>query len=181
MAYQPLTFSAGEKLTSTKMNQMAANDAAFHDGSGIDNSAITNSKLADGSVNLDKLDASSLQGSFLPVITSSFTTYGVTVYLFRIANLVIANIGNPVNFIGSTGLPQNTDGGSTEVTVPQGFRPTREVCLPMISTVVISGGASFNISSAGTIRVNSAFSGSGATRLNGSAAWITEDDWPEEA
>ena len=45
MAYQNVSFSAGETLTATKMNQMAANDAAFHDGTGIAAGAITAGKI----------------------------------------------------------------------------------------------------------------------------------------
>lgn len=45
MAYQNVSFSAGETLTATKMNQMAANDAAFHDGTGIADGAITADKI----------------------------------------------------------------------------------------------------------------------------------------
>lgn len=45
MAYQNVSFSAGETLTATKMNQMAANDAAFHDGTGIAAGAITADKI----------------------------------------------------------------------------------------------------------------------------------------
>ena len=45
MAYQNVSFSAGENLTATKMNQMAANDAAFHDGPGIAAGAITADKI----------------------------------------------------------------------------------------------------------------------------------------
>lgn len=45
MAYQNVSFSAGETLTATKMNQMAANDAAFHDGTGIAPGAITADKI----------------------------------------------------------------------------------------------------------------------------------------
>lgn len=45
MAYQDLSFSAGETLTATKMNQMAANDKALHDGTGIAAGAITADKI----------------------------------------------------------------------------------------------------------------------------------------
>lgn len=45
MAYQNVSFSAGETLTATKMNQMTANDAAFHDGTGIADGAITADKI----------------------------------------------------------------------------------------------------------------------------------------
>lgn len=45
MAYQNVSFSAGETLTATKMNQMAANDAAFRDGTGIAAGAITADKI----------------------------------------------------------------------------------------------------------------------------------------
>lgn len=180
MAYQPLTFSAGERLTSTKMNQMAANDAAFHDGSGIDDEAISTSKIAPQGVTLPKIDASTLKGSFLPVATSSFTTYGQTVYLFRIANLVIAHLGNPVAFIG-TDMPRTSDGGQTAVVVPSGFRPSTTVTMATAATVDVSGNGSFIFSPSGEIRINANFSIAAPTRLNGSSAWLTNDDWPESS
>lgn len=40
MSYAQVTFSAGEVITTAKMNQMAANDDAMHDGTGIDDDVI---------------------------------------------------------------------------------------------------------------------------------------------
>ena len=76
MAYSPVSFSANEKLTSTKMNQMAANDASFHDGTGID----------DGAINSDKLDFSSFAGNTTQIrigdetksVGSTYTDFGST-------------------------------------------------------------------------------------------------------
>lgn len=45
MAYQDLSFSAGETLTATKMNQLANNDKALRDGTGIATGAITADKI----------------------------------------------------------------------------------------------------------------------------------------
>ncbi|MBR0415350.1 MAG: hypothetical protein IJI67_09820 [Clostridia bacterium] len=80
MAYQNVSFSAGETLTATKMNQMAANDAAFHDGTGI----------AAGAITADKIDFTTFI-KFSPGI-SNITLSGPT----EIANAIVPETGTYV-------------------------------------------------------------------------------------
>lgn len=48
MAFQSMSFSAGETPTTAKWNQLNDNDDALRDGTGIANGAITEDHLADG-------------------------------------------------------------------------------------------------------------------------------------
>jgi hypothetical protein len=48
MAFQSMSFSAGETPTAAKWNQLNDNDDALRDGTGIANGAITEDHLADG-------------------------------------------------------------------------------------------------------------------------------------
>ena len=70
MAYTALTFVAGEVLTATKMNQLAANDASFNDGTGIGDGVILASHL-----NPSSFDKYFYSGTGVASTTSGATTW----------------------------------------------------------------------------------------------------------
>ena len=107
MAYQAVSFTSGETLTSSKMNQMAANDASFHDGTGIDNGALTKAKLNSSSFD-GETDANGWKIQYLPsgkrIWTKEGTTESVTVNANNF-NMVVLT-GAPV------GIQTETPGAS---------------------------------------------------------------------
>lgn len=115
MAYQNVSFSAGETLTATKMNQMAANDAAFHDGTGI----------AAGAITADKIDFTTFGENF----GTAHSVTGGTVRMFR--------IGKVGFFSGESNSKTYTGTFTTiQVAIPSSLLPDGTRMLPVQATTI---------------------------------------------
>lgn len=131
MAYQDLSFSAGETLTATKMNQMAANDKALHDGTGI----------AAGAITADKIDFTTFADCSLSEIdTGAKWIDGKKIYKKTISCGALPNTGvkNIAHGISNISRILKMDGyayhSSNQVTIPLQFVSTTAINSVVVNT-----------------------------------------------
>lgn len=119
----------------------------------------------------------SFQNSPIKHIVSS-VGYQVGCDFFRLGNIVIASVPN---VIPDGSFPTYVDDLILVETIPSGFRPSSPTSINLAITAVEgrAGNASIIVYPDGALHLNTAYTGERtATRLNGVAAWFTNDSFP---
>lgn len=194
LPYPNMDFVPLDILTASELDQMVANIEYIASGSvfpigtnNIADNAVTNAKIADGAMTTPKIADNAVTSSKIDFTTaplsSSYKTstvsigYSITMYLYRIGNLVMAVINNPV----SSTLPNDADNVTISNPIPNGYKPIWTVNFSFASTAVQSrsGGGTLLINPDGSIKLNTAYTGTvGSLRANGSCMWFTTDAFP---
>ncbi len=126
----------------------------------------------------DKIDFSSFGVSDLNFghysSVSQGLGYGISVTLARIGNVVVL-YGSPIT---SNSLP--TVETSLPETIPSGYRPVNPAAINALCGSETDKFASWWVSISGAMSfIATGMNNAGAKRLNISAVWITQDEWPE--
>lgn len=184
LPYPNMDFVPLDILTASELDQMVANIEYIASGSvfpintaNIADGAITTPKIADNAVTSSKIDFTTAPLSSSYKTSTVSIGYSITVYLYRIGNLVMAVINNPV----SSTLPNDADNVTISNPIPNGYKPIWTVNFSFASTAVQSrsGGGTLLINPDGSIKLNTAYTGTvGSLRANGSCMWFTTDAFP---
>ena len=142
----------------------------------LETSAVTTAKIDDGAVTTGKIDWTTIKGNGnIPTATTQVNCGPVTLRVYRIGNLVIAN-NSVVTSSWTTG--NRVDTGKT---MPSGYRPHGNDAIILGNS--IDGqhwieSYTITVQPTGKILRSTGTAITGACRIDFTGVWITTDSWP---